>query len=247
MTRLLITVLALLCLVTAPVLGQELRIATGDYPPFIDANAADGGIVNQTVAEMAEKAGYSPSFEYMPWMRALELARAGRYHATSAWYFSEKRRKDFIHVGPVVEDRLVFFRRKSTALERWENLADLSPYKIGAVTGYTITAEFWQLADDGVLSVQLAPSDEANFRKLLAGRIDLYPVSEETGWHLVDRIFGPDDRALLDIVEMPLAVTHMYLLVSRAANDADSIAASLQAALDGTKEPTDVSILSGID
>lgn len=209
-----------------------LRVATGEYPPFTDETAADGGIANNAVAELANTAGLDVTFEYMPWMRSLELTRSGRFEATSYWLHSEEREGDFIHVGPILEDKVVFFRLADTEEPSWTNLEELSHLKIGAVTGYTYGDGFWQLAEDGAITVETAPNDEANMRKLLAGRIDLFPMSEAAGLILIERIFTEDERSRVEMSTQPLLVTEGYLLVSRAIDNAEQIAAALQAAVD---------------
>ncbi|MEM9341588.1 MAG: transporter substrate-binding domain-containing protein [Pseudomonadota bacterium] len=209
-----------------------LRIATGQYVPFTDENQPDGGIVNEYVQRVAEAAGYSVEFEYQPWMRALELTRTGRYVASSYWFFNEDRETEFIHVGPVVADRLVLFRRADTELPEWSDVRDLSAFRIGAVTGYTYTDGFWEMAEAGELQVQTAQSDEANLRKLVAGRIDVYPMSEEVGLALLRDLFTEEQRAQIVTEPEPLIVTKGYLLVSRQTEGGLEVAARLQQEID---------------
>ncbi|MEN0000303.1 MAG: transporter substrate-binding domain-containing protein [Pseudomonadota bacterium] len=211
---------------------QSLTISTGEYAPFTDSSVVGGGTVNAIVSQIAEKSGLTAQFEYMPWMRALELTRVGRFDATSFWYFSAERKPEFIHVGPVLHDRLVFFRRADMPDQSWEELEDLSAFKIGAVTGYTYAPEFWQYADEDRIDVEIAPDDEANLRKLLAGRIDLYPMSEQVGRRLIETKFSKADQARFAVISKPLIVTEGYLLVSRAIEGADALAARLQEAVD---------------
>jgi polar amino acid transport system substrate-binding protein len=175
----------------------------------------------------------------------LELTRSGRFDAASFWYFSEDRNEDFIHVGPVGQDRLVFFIHSSTPVVDWQDLPDLRQYSFGAVAGYTYTKRFWQLGQDGVLTIQIAPSDEANLRKLRAGRIDLYPMSEDGGWHLIETLFGADATSDFGVLTTPLDVTEAYLLVSRKIAEADTIAKRLQAALDTLTEGNGQQIAEG--
>ncbi|MEM8812189.1 MAG: transporter substrate-binding domain-containing protein [Pseudomonadota bacterium] len=219
--------------------ATEIRIATGDYAPFTDSAEPTGGVVNAFVSKIVTRAGLSGTFEFNPWMRSLELTRAGRFDATSFWYFSPEREADFIHVGPVMRDRLVFFRRADTPEPKWDGLNDLKGHTIGAVTGYTYTPEFWELAEEGTLNVELAPSDEANFKKLLAGRIDLFPMSEESGRRLVSTIFSTDEQGRIVYSAQPLVVTDGYLLVSRAVDNAEELAKRLQSAADALTEATD--------
>lgn len=226
-------VLGLLC---APAQAGRISIATGDYPPFTDAAAPDGGLVNAVVAAIAEAAGLQAAFDYMPWARALEVTRQGDYAATSFWYQSDERAADFIHVGPIIEDRLVLFHLRDTVVPDWTVLTDLAGLRIGAVTGYTYTADFWDLAEAGALTVDVAHSDLANFRKMLTGRIDVYPMSLAAGITLLETRFSPEERARITTHPVPLSETQGYLLVSRAWPGAEGIAEALQTALDAHLE-----------
>lgn len=232
--NILAVLLAVSALVVMPLtsVAKEIRVATGEYPPFTDSSGANGGLVNSFISQIANNAGMSVAFDYQPWKRSLELTRVGRFDATSFWYFSPEREKDFIHVGPIMKDRLVFFRRADTPEPKWNELADLTGLKIGAVSSYTYTPEFWQLKEDGVLNVELAPSDEANFKKLLSGRIDLFPMSEESGQQLLASILSEDEKNQIIYSEKTLLITDGFLLVPRAIEDAEELAARLQSAAD---------------
>lgn len=210
-----------------------IRIATGEYAPFTDSTAPNGGTVNEFVQEIAEVAGYEVEFDYLPWMRGLELTRLGRYAGASYWFFNEEREADFIHVGPVNIDRMVLFRRADADIPAWSDIGDLADLTLGAVTGYTYTPDFWEMAESGQLNVQVAQNDEANIRKLLAGRIDVYPMSEAAGRALLQEHFSEAERAQITIEAQPLFVMEGFLLISRQTDNAEELALNLQAAIDG--------------
>ncbi|MEY1557605.1 substrate-binding periplasmic protein [Yoonia sp. R2331] len=219
---------------TMPALAraEALVVATGEYSPYTGEQLENGGFVNETVAEIAKNAGYEPDFRFMPWRRGLEAVRRGTFHASSFWYFSEERNADFIHVGPVSSERLVFFHRTDRTLPDWQDLSDLSGLRIGAVPEFTYTPELWELAENGTLTVVTAPTDEANLKKLMSGRIDLFPMSEMNGLRLIEELFSGQERAQLTVHPNELVETQGYLLVSRAIPDAEAVAAALQSALD---------------
>ncbi len=52
---------------------------------------------------------------------------------------------------------------------------DLAKYKIGATQDYAYSEEFWRLANNGTLNVEVMQKNKLNIKKLLAGRIDLFP------------------------------------------------------------------------
>lgn len=210
---------------------ETVAITTGDYEPFVSSSAADGGPVNNLITRVFEHAGYATEFKFMPWKRALELTRRGRHDASSFWYYKEERNAEFYHAGPLFNDNLVFFRVKSDTPLEWNTLSDLAGLKIGVVDGYTYTPELWDLGRGGVLQLEAGPSDEANLRKLLAGRLDLYPLSEPTGVHLLNEAFTPEERARIEILEKSLSVTVAYLLISKKVEGAEQMAEDFNAAL----------------
>ena len=52
---------------------------------------------------------------------------------------------------------------------------DLAKYRIGATQDYAYSEEFWRLANNGTLNVEVMQKNKLNIKKLLAGRIDLFP------------------------------------------------------------------------
>ncbi len=210
----------------------SLTVASGNYTPFAGEDLPDGGLVNGVLREAAERAGFDVTFEYMPWKRALEASRRGMYDATSYWYYSEERMDDFIHVGPLIEERLVFFAIASHETPTWSALEDLTGLRIGVVPGFTYTPEFWALGESGVLTLSEATSNEANLRKLLAGRIDVFPHSEMAGWHLIREAFTEEEQARFIVLDNSLTSSDGYLLISRRMPNGEEVARRLQAALD---------------
>ena len=223
-------VLALTSIVAAE--PTTLRIATGEYAPFTGENLPDHGVVNARVQNVAEAAGYIVEFHYMPWKRTLESTRRNAFDATSYWSYSSEREGDFIHVGPVLRDPLVFLVREDSLLRDWTSLEDLSGLRIGVVPGYTYSEELWALGESGVLTLSEATSDEANLKKLLAGRIDIFPTNEVVGWHMIREIFSEEEQAQFRALVTPLNMSEGFILVPRIAPGARSLAEALQSVVD---------------
>ncbi len=209
-----------------------LRIATGEYAPFTGENLPDHGVVNARVRHLMEAAGYNVEFHYMPWKRTLESTRRNAFDATSYWSYSREREGDFIHVGPVLRDPLIFLVREDAPIRDWSELEDLSGLRIGVVPGYTYSEELWALGESGVLTLSEATSDEANLKKLLSGRIDIFPTNEVVGWHMIREIFSEEDQAQFRALMTPLNMWEGYVLVPRIAPGSESLAEALQSVVD---------------
>ncbi|MOA20001.1 Bacterial extracellular solute-binding protein, family 3 [compost metagenome] len=76
--------------------------------------------------------------------------------------------------------RMVLFQRAGESYP-WQTLADLAPYRFGITAGNFYSDAFSSLQQQGVLKVDIASDDGSNLRKLLAGRIDLFPMEWEAG------------------------------------------------------------------
>ena len=94
-------------------------------------------------------------------------------------------------------------------------MAELRGYRIGATLEYDYGPAFRQAWQQRQLKVDVADTDEQNLRKLLAGRIDLFPVTREVGEFLLQTRFTPEEAAQLTYHPRPLLTQPMYLLLNR--------------------------------
>lgn len=227
-----LTALSLVLMSLAPAgFADPIRIATGEYAPMTGEALPNGGVVNGLVARLAADAGVEISFEYMPWNRGLELTRAGQRHAASYWSDLADQ-TGLIEVGPISSERIVFFYRKDKPLPAWTGLGDLAGQTFGATLGYPYSEEFWALGENGTYTIQTAPNDISNFKKLLGGRIDAFVIDELVGWDMLNQNFTPEEVAQFAASDMPVTETLAYLQVSSDIDGGADIAAKLQAAYD---------------
>ena len=186
-------VLALLA-ATAP--ADTLRIATGELPPYATAAAPDSGTALQIVRRAFALAGHEVRYQFMPWPRAQNETRAGRWDASAYWGINEDRRRDFLLSNSVMSEQWVFVHRRDEALN-WRTLDDLKPHTLGVIKGYTYTPEFWRLIRAGSLKADGTPDDQAGLRKLLLGRIDAMPMERGTACHLLLNQFSTEEARRL--------------------------------------------------
>ncbi|MCG7622517.1 substrate-binding periplasmic protein [Epibacterium sp. Ofav1-8] len=224
-----------LATMTAPLMAEPLRIATGEYAPMTGEALPNGGVVNGLVSRLAADAGVEISFEYMPWNRGLELTRQGQMHGASYWNDLTDQ-SGLIEVGPVSNGRIVFFHRADAPLPEWSELDDLAGTTFGATLGYPYTEAFWAHGEDGTYEIQTASNDLSNFKKLQKGRIDAFIINELVGWDLLNQNFSPEEVAQFAASETPVAEALGYLQISTEAEGGADIAARLQSAYDALAE-----------
>lgn len=225
-----------ICLLTAATqiatAGPTIHITAGEFAPWSSKALKHNGFTNHVISEAFKLEGHEVEFVFYPWKRAYESAKSGEeFQATSYWYPSEERSKYFYYSEPLQEDAVVFFHLKSTPLGEWNTLDDLKGKRIGATAGYTYTAEFWDAAKSKRLDIQEASSDELNFKKLLKGRIDLFPTGPLVGQKLLQEEFGADVTEKVTYNPKPLVAPTGHLLISKEVENAEALVATFNRGL----------------
>ena len=175
----------------------------------------DSGFVNHVITEAFQRRGYTVRFIYLPWQRAVTETIDGKYSALSYVYWSKDRENEFYLSDPISEEQIVLFHLKKNAIKDWETLDDLKNYRFGATRGYTYTREFWEAAESKRLNVDVTDSDKQNFKKLLVGRIDIFPSGLVNGYSLLQKEFNPEIPRLLSFHAKPLSKTSGHLAFTK--------------------------------
>jgi len=158
---------------------QKIYLTSLSWPPYSDKKLPDQG-ASVAVAKAAFKAmNYELVVDFYPWSRAVNNAKdtGSKYVGYFPEYYSKEIAKEFIFSDEMGSGPLGFVQKKSNAI-KWENLNDLSQYKIGTVQDYVNTEEFDQNAANGKINVKTVVSDLHNIRKVAATRIDLAVIDK---------------------------------------------------------------------
>ncbi len=179
-------IVAVVTFIQAPLYGlQSIKLATVNWAPYYGENLNNQGFVTDLAKEAFKRAGYSMTVEFVPWKRALELAKNGHYDGLLGAYYNEDRTKFFQYSIPVSSSNIVIIHRKSTALpNKLYKLKDLANYKFGTVNGFSYGKEF---DNASYLKKDVSPNLETNLLKLYKGRFDLAVVSREVMLDLIQK------------------------------------------------------------
>jgi polar amino acid transport system substrate-binding protein len=202
---------------------ETITIATLEYHPWTGKNLKFNGFVNHVIAEAFKRKGYTVKFIYLPWKRGVIETKHGNYSALSYVYLSKDREKEFYLSDPISEEKIVFFHLKSNPIKDWETLDDLNTYKFGATRGYTYTKEFWQAAESKRINVDITDSDRQNFKKLFAGRIDIFPSGLVNGYSVLQKEFDVSKSHLMSYHPKPLSKTTGHLAFTRSRKSSEDI------------------------
>lgn len=193
----------------------SLTLTTHDYPPFIGHGLPHGGLLTRVVFEAFKLVEVDVKFEHVPSNRAIAGVMRGIYDGSFGWAHTAERDRELLYSSnSIYTFRMVFFQRRGGEVP-WKRLADLGRVQIGTTLGDHYSDEFENLQTAKKLQVQEAASDLANMRKLLLGRIDLFPMEEEAGKMLIQANLSPAEQGQLSYQGNPIATIPTYLVLRR--------------------------------
>jgi len=99
----------------------------------------------------------------------------------------------------------------------------LKPYRIGVTAGNTYSDEFARLQRAHVLQTEAVADDVANFRKLLAQHIDLFPIDSEVGALELAQHFSPEQRQQIQAQNTAFWSADMRVVIWRGRPDAGEL------------------------
>lgn len=191
-----------------------VRITNGEWPPYLGKDEPGYGIASRIVTRAFERAGYEVEYEFYPWSRSLYFAREGERDGTAVWMPSEERREDFYISEPVIVTEYVFFHRTEMPFD-WEGVQELSSYRIGLTRNYDYGPVIERVRSQGIAHTETVSADRLNFQKLLAGRIDLFPMDRVVGQRMIRDLFDADEVDQLSWDTRPVRAGRLHLLLSR--------------------------------
>lgn len=205
-----------LSLAAAGVADAEERIylTTGEWPPYISEELEHYGVISRIVREAFALEGISVTYGFFPWKRSYEMARFRRADGTVIWSPNTDRKIDFLYSDTVGSNKVSFFYLKKTPFH-WQTPGDLARYRLAGTIGYGYLKLFSDWGKGAEIPVELAPSDEMNFRKLLMGRTQVFPCNVEVGYALLNGKFKPHEADRITHHPAPVMETTLHLLLPR--------------------------------
>ncbi|WCE31435.1 substrate-binding periplasmic protein [Vibrio sp. SCSIO 43137] len=156
--------------------AESLTLATVEWPPFYGHNLHQKGYVYAVSKEAFRRAGYDITVVFLPWKRALELTRMGKYDGLLGVYYTESRVSDFVFSDTILKTREVFYFRSSKH-NNYQSLQDLRGKVIGGLRG---TAPLEDLKDYKLdIIINDITDEERGILQLHAKRIDLMLINIE--------------------------------------------------------------------
>ncbi|WP_163831002.1 substrate-binding periplasmic protein [Spartinivicinus ruber] len=197
-----------------------IRIASGEWPPFLSQHYNEYGAGSHIVKEAFALEGIKVVYIFYPWKRSMETAKDGKVDATLLWSKNKERAKYFLFSDPVLTLRHVFFHRKDFQFD-WKTIENLKQYKIGVTRGYFYGEQIQNAIENKLIDTEIGNTDIINLKKLIAKRIQLFIIEPEVGYELLVKNFSASDQKLLTNHHRAIQERQWYLLVSNKSPQAE--------------------------
>lgn len=210
----LLAIVASLVLCAASGAGETVTLSTNEWPPFLSETLEHNGLAARIVREAFAAEGISVRYRFLPWKRAYHDALSGAVDGSVVWSRTEEREQEMLFSDPVIETNYVFFHRKETPF-RWSGMEDLRGLRVGGIDGFNYGEPFWKARQEQLFVFEGVAADEQNYRKLIAGRIDLFPQELQVGRYQLSRSLSPGDARRITFHPRSLKTGTSHLIMSK--------------------------------
>ena len=166
--------------------GEKLRIVTEPWAPYVYEDGGKTlGLDYETTAIVFQRLGIEVEWQFLPWKRCLSMLETGQADGALDIFHSAERDSTLLYPSePLSDVEFVMFYANDRP-HPFKRLEELKGLTIGTSPGYLYSEDFSQ---SQLFTREPAPTHEANFGKLVRGRIDLLITDRRVGQHLLDEL-----------------------------------------------------------
>jgi polar amino acid transport system substrate-binding protein len=194
---------------------ETVRLAVGEWKPFISESLPKNGPVLEVVSRSFEEEGIKVEYTFRPWKRAMVMTKKGKFDGTPGWIFSDERAQDFDFSSSLLTQKDVIIFHRDHLID-FSSAADFSGKRTLVLLGSYVGDEFDQMAKKGQLTVGESRNYLQMFKMLLKERTDFIYVGELIAADIIRSKLSNFQRAQLVVKDSFRKPHNYHLLVSRA-------------------------------
>jgi polar amino acid transport system substrate-binding protein len=195
--------------------AETIRITNGEWAPLLSNYSYQYGLTSHIVTEAFKLEGIDVEWGFFPWQRANENAKDTKnWDASCCWWPDDETKEEFLMSDAITQTSFVFYHLKSVDFE-WNSLQDLEGIKIGTTTKYFYGNEFMDAIAAKKINVEYTLKDEFNYKKLLAGRIQVFPNDPSVGNSQIRNYLSADEAKLLTHSPKTFGESTIHLMMSK--------------------------------
>ena len=198
---------------------DNIRLANGEWPPYLSANLYQHGFASDIVKEAFAAVNIDVEYGFFPWPRSFQYAKSGRgsskelWHGSVVWVHSVERAKYFYYSEPVMSEQQVLFFLK-TKVNNWSKIEDLQGIHIGG-TSHTVYPVFEEAEKKKILTIERAGNYSVLFERLLSGRIDAIPLEKKVAAYFLRTNLTKEKRDLITFAPTIIQNRVFHLILSK--------------------------------
>jgi polar amino acid transport system substrate-binding protein len=194
--------------------AETIRITNGEWEPYLSNYSYQYGLDSHIVTEAFKLEGITVEWGFFPWQRAYQNAKDGiNWDASCCWWPDDETKKEFLVSDAITQTSFVFFHLKSYNFD-WNSIQDLKGLKIGGTSKYDYGKEFMAAITAKKVDIEFTSKDEFNYKKLLAGRITLFPNDRFVGNAQIRNYLPDNEAALLTHSPKEFGESTLHLIIS---------------------------------
>ncbi|MBN1970103.1 MAG: transporter substrate-binding domain-containing protein [Candidatus Delongbacteria bacterium] len=184
----------------------KISAAADPWPPFIDPENPTGGFALEIIRAAYYTQGYEVEMNFVPWVRAEEGVKSGKYDILTTTWYTEKRSHYFKFSKPYYVNKVKFIKRVEDDFE-YSGESSLQGKIIGVIRGYGYNDNF---AESKLYTLDPVSDFHQNILKLLFKRIDLTLEDELVAKFLLMKN-NPDLLNSLSFVSNPINLSPLHV------------------------------------
>jgi len=149
------------------------------------------------------------------------MAKSGRTDATASFGYSKERKEGMYISDSIITSSTYFYHLKTTNFN-WTEMKDLAGLKVGITNKLNYGTEFNKAVAENVFTVDSSHHDDLNFKKLLAGRINIFPMTSGIAEYSLATRFPQGSLEKVTYHNKPVRVYDSYIYFPKSLPDSQN-------------------------
>ena len=198
---------------------ETITILNGEWAPYTSKKLKHYGVSSHIVTEAFALSGIKVEYDFYPWARIGKMVKMGKKGGVTLIYTKTPEREKYaVYSEPILIAHSAFFHLKSYPFD-WEIIEDLKGIPIGGTYSYNYGPEFRSAEKNKTIQVDWVSTDLQNLKKLLAGRIKIFPIAVDVGFALLNTEFSREEAQLITYHPKSFATQEFHVLISKKNED----------------------------
>lgn len=193
------------------------------------------GFSTEVLEAVLKEIGVTGNIKVQPWARAMNTAQVEPNVLIYSIGRNEQRESLFKWVGQINDQRNFLYALKGSAI-KLSSLDDAKAYRVGTVNG-DLREQY--LEKKGFVvgkNLDRINKHDANFDKLKAGRIDVWPMSEAVAAHIVREKGEKPSDVLVPVLELKDVTSYTGSFMAFGLKTPDDVVEKFRAGLEKVKK-----------